>query len=155
MNKTQPLIGGTVFSHGTMDSRDAKKTQKFLQEFLGVRSVRKSKSTQYVWLGGRWIIAALNVGNKIPPRQGEGFRFGLLVRTPEEVDTAHRAAVEQQDKWDIREVRTIEDDGDTRWFALQDFDGNWWEIYHRPGHLYDDLFESGRAGAGLAAVAAK
>lgn len=135
-----PLIGGTVFSHGTMDSRDAKKTQKFLQEFLGIRSVRKSKGTQYVWLGGRWIIAALNVGEKVRPRQGEGFRFALLVATPEEVDTAHSAAVAQKDKWDIREIRAIEDDGDTRSFALQDYDGTWWEIYHRPGHLYDDLF---------------
>lgn len=141
MSGQRPLIGGTVFSHGTMDSRDAEKTQRFLQEFLGVRSVRKSKGTQYVWLGGRWIIACLNVGEKIPPRQGEGFRFGLLVATPEEVDAAHAAALDQQKKWDIREIGPVGDDGDTRAFRLQDFDGNWWEIYHRPGHLYDDLFE--------------
>ena len=141
MSARKPLIDGTVFSHGTMDSRNAVKTQKFLQEFLGIRSVRKSKGTQYVWLGGRWIIAALNVNEKTPPRQGEGFRFGLLVATPEEVDAAHAAAVEQQAKWDIRAIRPVEVTGDTRAFRLQDFDGNWWEIYHRPGHLYDDLFE--------------
>ena len=141
MNAGRPLTEGTVFSHGTMDSRDARKTQRFLQEFLGVRSVRKSKGTQYVWLGGRWIVACLNVGEKIPPRQGEGFRFGLLVATPEEVDAAHAAALDQREKWEIREVRPVEDDGDTRAFRLRDRDGNWWEIYHRPGHLYDDLFE--------------
>ena len=141
MSNTQPLLDGTVFSHGTMDSHDAVKTQRFLQEFLGVRSVRKSKGTQYVWLGGRWIIAALNVGNKVPPRQGEGFRFGLLVQTPQEVDAAHAAAIDQQNKWEIREIRDVIDDGDSRAFWLQDLDGNWWEIYHRPGHLYDDLFE--------------
>jgi catechol 2,3-dioxygenase-like lactoylglutathione lyase family enzyme len=146
-----PLIDGTIFSHGTMDSRDAKKTQKFLQEFLGIRSVRKSKGTQYVWLGGRWIIAALNVGNKIPPRQGEGFRFGLLVQTPQEVDAAHDAAIDQQDKWEIRTIRDVEDDGDTRSFRLQDLDGNWWEIYHRAGHLYDDLFDKQDAGASATA----
>lgn len=140
MSGARPLIDGTVFSHGTMDSRNAEKTQRFLQEFLGVRSVRKSKGTQYVWLGGRWIIAALNVNERIPPRQGEGFRFALLVETPEEVDAAHAAAVEQQDRWEIRAIRPVETDGDTRAFRLQDLDGNWWEIYHRPGHLYDDLF---------------
>ena len=155
MSTTKPLIDGTVFSHGTMDSRDAQKTQKFLQEFLGIRSVRKSKGTQYVWLGGRWIIAALNVGNKIPPRQGDGFRFGLLVNTTQEVDTAYKAAVEQQEKWDIREVRTVTDDGDTRSFILQDFDGNWWEIYHRPGHLYDDLFDKKGIVTKPALIAAK
>jgi catechol 2,3-dioxygenase-like lactoylglutathione lyase family enzyme len=140
MSEQKPLIEGTVFSHGTMDSRNAEKTQRFLQEFLGVRSVRKSKGTQYVWLGGRWIIACLNVGANVPPRQGEGFRFGLLVRTPEEVDAAHEAATAQQAKWDIQEIGPVQVEGSTRAFSLQDLDGNWWEIYHRPGHLYDDLF---------------
>jgi hypothetical protein len=123
-----------------MDSRNAEKTQRFLQEFLGIRSVRKSKGTQYVWCGGRWIIACLNVGANVPSRQGEGFRFGLLVGTREEVDAAHHAAVEQQPKWEIQAILPVQDDGDTRSFSLQDLDGNWWEIYHRPGHLYDDLF---------------
>lgn len=141
MSGRRPLIAGSVFSHGTMDSRNAEKTQRFLQEFLGVRSVRKSRGTQYVWLGGRWIIACLNVNDRVPPRQGDGFRFGLLVATPGEVDAAHTAALDQKEKWEIREIGPVEDDGDTRAFRLQDLDGNWWEIYHRPGHLYDDLFE--------------
>jgi catechol 2,3-dioxygenase-like lactoylglutathione lyase family enzyme len=141
MSGRTPLIEGSVFSHGTMDSRNAEKTQRFLQEFLGIRSVRKSKGTQYVWQGGRWIIACLAVGSNVPPRQGEGFRFGLLVATAEEVDAAHDAAVAQRATWEIQEIRPVRDDGDTRAFWLQDLDGNWWEIYHRPGHLYDDLFE--------------
>ncbi len=56
MSEIRPLIEGSVFSHGTMDSRNAEKTQRFLQEFLGIRSVRKSKGTQYVWQGGRWNL---------------------------------------------------------------------------------------------------
>ncbi len=141
MSERKPLIEGSVFSHGTMDSRNAEKTQRFLQEFLGIRSVRKSKGTQYVWQGGRWIIACLAVGSNVPPRQGEGFRFALLVATPGEVDAAHDAALAQRQKWDIQEIRPVRVEGDTRAFWLQDLDGNWWEIYHRPGHLYDDLFE--------------
>ena len=97
MNK--PLITGTVFSHGTMDCRDAVKTQRFLTEFLGLRSVRKSEGTQYVWLGGRWFVACLCVGEKVPPRQGEDYRFALLLSSEEEVEAAHRAAVEQKEKW--------------------------------------------------------
>ena len=141
MSGRKPLIEGSVFSHGTMDSRNAEKTQRFLQEFLGIRSVRKSKGTQYVWQGGRWIIACLAVGANVPPRQGEGFRFGLLVATPEEVDAAHDAALAQREQWEIQKIRPVQVEGDTRTFSLQDMDGNWWEIYHRPGHLYDDLFE--------------
>ena len=141
MSANPPQIRGAVFSHGTMDCRNPEKTQRFLQEFLGVRSVRKSKGTQYVWLGGRWIIACLRVGEGVPSRQGEGYRFGLLVATPDEVDAAHAAALAQQAAWDIQHVRPVQVDGDTRSFALQDLDGNWWEIYHRPGHLYDDVFE--------------
>lgn len=140
-------VRGAIFSHGTMDCRNAEKTQRFLQEFLGVRSVRKSKGTQYVWLGGRWIIACLIVGEQVPVRQGDGYRFGLLLRSPEEVDQAHVAAVAQQQQWEIREIRPVRQDGDARAFWLQDLDGNWWEIYHRPGHLYDDLFTHDEAAA--------
>jgi catechol 2,3-dioxygenase-like lactoylglutathione lyase family enzyme len=139
---TQPdSIRGTVFSHGTMDCRNAEKTQRFLQEFLGVRSVRKSKGTQYIWLGGRWFIACLTVGEQVPIRQGEDYRFGLLVASAEEVDRAHAAALAQQQEWEIHEIRPVRVEGDTRAFWLQDLNGNWWEIYHRPGHLYDTVFD--------------
>ena len=142
-----PPLRGAVFSHGTMDCRNPEKTQRFLQEFLGVRSVRKSKGTQYVWLGGRWIIACLRVGENVPPRQGDGYRFGLLVATPEEVDAAHAAATAQRGRWDIQNVYPVTVEGDTRSFTLQDLDGNWWEIYHRPGRLYDDVFAAEAAQA--------
>jgi hypothetical protein len=46
-----------------------------------------------------------------------------------------------QERWEIREIRPVRVEGGTRAFWLQDLDGNWWEIYHRAGHLYDDLFE--------------
>ncbi len=142
MSDFVPPISNAVFSHGTMDCRNPEKTQRFLRGFLGVRSVRKSKGTQYVWLGGRWFIACLRVGEGVPARQGPGYRFGLLVATPGEVDAAHDAALAQQAEWEIREVQPVRTDGDTRTFALQDLDGNWWEIYHRPGHLYDGVFAS-------------
>ena len=134
------LLNGTVFSHGTMDCRDAVKTQKFLTEFLGLRSVRKSEGTQYVWLGGRWFVACLCVGEKVPPRQGEDYRFALAVATEAEVTAAHRAALDQKDQWEIREVKDVARDGDTVSFNLRDLNGVWWEIYHRPGRLYDDVF---------------
>lgn len=141
-----PLINGTVFSHGTMDCRDAVKTQKWLTEFLGLHSVRKSEGTQYVWLGGRWFIACLCVGDKVPPRQGEDYRFALAVGSEAEVEDAHAAALAQKDKWEIREVRDVTRDGGKTSFNLRDLNGVWWEIYWRPGadaaRGYDDVFVS-------------
>ena len=58
---------------------------------------------------------------------------------PHELNSNTQA--EQKEKWEIREIGPVKIDGETRAFNLQDLDGNWWEIYHRPGHLYDDLFE--------------
>ena len=146
---TPQSIPGAVFSHGTMDCRDAEKTQDFLQNFLGLHSVRKSKGTQYVWLGGRWIIVCLKVGENVPPRQGEGYRFALRVATPQEVDKAHAAALAERERWGILEVRSVQQEGTMRTFSLRDLNGNWWEIYHRPGHLYDDVFDSAPAAAAL------
>lgn len=130
-----------AFSHGTLGVRDALKTQRFYKEFLGLSSVRKANGTQYVWLGGEWIIACLPVA-KGPEPQGVENRWGLRVATPGEVDAAHAAALAQQAEWEIRQVLPVERQaGGARSFALQDLDGNWWEIYHRPGRLYDAVFD--------------
>jgi catechol 2,3-dioxygenase-like lactoylglutathione lyase family enzyme len=130
----------TAFSHGTLGVRDALRSQRFYKEFLGLNSVRKANGTQYVWLGGEWIIACLPVA-KGPQSQGVENRWGLRVATAAEVDAARAAALAGQGEWEIREVLPIRDEDGMRSFCLQDLDGNWWEIYHRPAERYDDLFE--------------
>lgn len=140
---TDPAIAITSFSHGTLGLRDAVKTQRFYKEFLGLSSVRKANGTQYVWLGGEWIIACLPTGKAPRQKQGVENRWALCVAKPEEVDAAHEAAVAQQAEWEIAAVLPVEREGAARSFALQDLDGNWWEIYYRPGRLYDDLFAAG------------
>jgi catechol 2,3-dioxygenase-like lactoylglutathione lyase family enzyme len=138
---SKPLIDNIHFSHGTLELRDAEKTQRFYREFLGLHSVHKNKRMQYVWLGGEWIIACAARGEAMRDRQEIDNRWGLEVATPEEVDAAYKAALAQQAQWGILDVRPITTEGGARAFCLQDMDGNWWEIYHRPGHIYDDLFE--------------
>ncbi len=142
-----PPVEITSFSHGTLGLRDAERTQRFYKEFLGLHSVRKANGTQYVWLGGEWIIACLPTGKAPRQLQGTENRWALQVATSAEVDAAREAALAQQRQWDIQQVGPIELDGDTRSFSLQDLDGNWWEIFHRPGHLYDDVFEGGQVSA--------
>jgi len=142
MSSDTPTIETTSFSHGTLGVRDAVATQRFYREFLGLNSVRKANGTQYVWLGGEWIIACLPTGKAPRQLQGVENRWALQVATAAEVDAAHGAAVAQAALWQIREITPVQaDDGGTRSFCLQDLDGNWWEICHRPGHLYDDVFE--------------
>ena len=133
------------FSHGTLGLRDAEKTQRFYKEFLGLHSVRKANGTQYVWLGGEWIIACLPTGKAPREKQGIENRWALAVATAAEVDAAHAAAVAQQAEWEIEQVSPLRVEGDMRSFCLQDLDGNWWEIFHRPGRLYDDVFAAGNA----------
>ena len=65
--------------------------------------------------------------------------------TAQEVDQAHAAALAEKDKWEILEIQSIRQEDTTRSFQLRDFNGNWWEIYHRPGHLYDDVFDEVQA----------
>lgn len=136
-----PGMTTAAFSHGTLGVRDAVKTQRFYKEFLGLNSVRKANGTQYVWLGGEWIIACLPVARG-PQAQGIENRWGLRVATAGEVDAAHAAALAQRQDWDIRQVLPVERKDGARSFCLQDLDGNWWEIYHRPGRLYDALFDA-------------
>jgi len=143
----QPLIPTTSFSHGTLDCRDPLRTQRFYREFLGIHSVRKANGTQYIWLGGEWLIACLPAAKATPERQGVENRWGLRVATAAEVDAAHEAALAQQKEWEIQQVLPVREEGGSRSFALQDIDGNWWEIFHRPGELYEDVFALGEVRA--------
>lgn len=143
MSSETPQVTTTSFSHGTLGLRDATRSQRFYKEFLGLHSVRKANGTQYVWLGGEWIIACLCTGKAPREQQGVENRWALRVATAGEVDAAHMAALAQQAKWEIQQVLPIEGEGETRTFSLQDRDGNWWEIFHRPSHLYNDVFNRG------------
>lgn len=143
MSSETRQIATDGFSHGTLGLRDAIQSQRFYKEFLGLHSVRKANGTQYVWLGGEWIIACLCTGKAPREQQGVENRWALKVATAAEVDAAHAAALAQQDEWEIRQVLPVEAAGETRSFSLQDRDGNWWEIFHRPAHLYDDVFDRG------------
>ena len=85
----------TAFSHGTLGVKDAARTQRFYKEFLGLNSVRKANGTQYIWLGGEWIVACLPIPRG-PHPQGAENRWALRVETASEVDAAHAAALAQQ-----------------------------------------------------------
>lgn len=136
------LIQPELLSHGTTECRDMAKTRKFYKEFLGLGAVRLVPIAQYVWNGGPWTVVCVQVDEQ-PKEQGIENRFCLAVGTPAEVDAAYAAAVRDKDKYEIRQVLPVRTEGDTRSTFIQDLDGSWWEIYHRPGRYYDDVFERG------------
>jgi len=149
MTQDGPLANTLALTHGTLECENLPKTRRFYKEFLGLSCVREAPRVQFVWREGEWVLVCASSGQPLFAKQGIENRWGLKLATPAEVDAAHAAAVAEREKWEIREITPIraEPDG-TRGFFLQDLDGNWWEIYHRPGRLFDDLFARARAEAG-------
>lgn len=139
-----PLIPNARLTHGTIECRDILTSRRFYTEFLGLGSVRPLPEAQYLWQGGPWSLVCVGI-EEFPRPQGSENRFGLRVATPSDVDAAHAAAVRDQAAYDIRDVGAVGEADGIRGFTLRDLDGNWWEIYHRPAVLYDELFARGDA----------
>jgi catechol 2,3-dioxygenase-like lactoylglutathione lyase family enzyme len=130
-------------SHGTLECRDLDATRRFYQDFLGLQTVLRGRMAVWFRCGGGWMVASVCTGERQQALPIDS-RWCLDMSSPEEVDSAHQAAAECAAKYNIQEIRPIEQDGARRAFFLRDLDDNWWEICHRPGRLFDDEFE--RAG---------
>lgn len=140
--ESAPLIEPDCLSHGTLECVDLEKTRKFYEQFLGVNVIRHAEAAMGFWCGGDWFIACVGSGAE-PAMQPFANRWGLEVGTAAEVDDAHAAAVRDQEKWEIRQVNDIVQQDGVRSFALQDLDGNWWDIVYRDHRLFDDVFARG------------
>lgn len=134
-------------SHGTLECRDIVKSRRFYSDFLGLETVQRGDVAVWVRCGGGWMVACVCTGDQAKPLPIE-VRWCLDMRTSDEVDAARAAAVRYKDEYGIKDVLPVEGGRDGRSFCLQDLDGNWWEIAHRPGRLYDQAFGGPvRAGA--------
>ena len=139
---TAALIGDTILSHGTIECADTFASRRFYEEFLGLGSVRPLPEAQYLWNGGAWSLVCVSIGSELK-EQGSENRFGLRVGSAAEVDAAFDAATAARERYAIREIHPVTETNGVRSMILRDLDGNWWEIYHRPESLYDDLFARG------------
>lgn len=129
-------------SHGTLLCRNLKKTRQFYEEFLGLEVVRHSASSMVFRCGHRFHVACVQVGDKIIP-SGRHNHWGLDVRSREEVDRVHRAAVEMKEKYDIRHMELPRPQRGVYSFFMEDADHNWWEIQYFDGFQNEDLFDFG------------
>lgn len=126
-------------SHGTMEMHEMEPTRRFYSEFLGLETVKRGDLAVWVRCGGGWMVASVVTGEKAQPLPID-VRWCLDMATSDEVDQAHEAAHRLQQEYGIREIQEIKEGLLGRSFCLEDLDGNWWEIAHRPGHLFDAFF---------------
>ncbi len=143
ISRPGPIHGAATvaLSHGTLEVKELAPTRRFYDEFLGLETVLRGDMAIWIRCGGGWMVACVKTGDtmlELPP----AVRWCLDMGTAEEVTEAHAAAHRLQGDYGIRQVQPIARDGDETSFLLEDLDGNWWEICHRPGRLFDAVFGS-------------
>ena len=128
-------------SHGTLETRDLVAARRFYDEFLGLETVQRGEMAIWLRCGGGWMVAAVRTGDSMLPLP-PSVRWCLDMATAGEVEEAHAAALRLKDEYGMQEVQDVTRDGGQTGFLLRDMDSNWWEICHRPGRLFDEVFGS-------------
>lgn len=142
-----PIEKARGLSHGTLECHEIKPTRRFFREFLGLDTVRHGIPAFMTWrLQPRVYVACVAAGEAVIP-QGFENRWELIVANADEVRKAHEASLGMRSQYGIREVRPLETREGVTAFALQDLDGNWWEICDRDPAWYDEVFERSAGGA--------
>ena len=100
--KPAPALKLNFLSHGTLESRDLTVSRRFYEEFLGLEVIQTSPISLLIRLGGRNTIAV--VYSKKVGGMNLLNHNGLDVRTPEEVDEAHRIVCAQAEEWRLKKI---------------------------------------------------
>jgi predicted lactoylglutathione lyase len=137
------IIKPYCLSHGTLEVFSLKKSRQFYEEFLGLEVVRHGKPAMVIRLGMRFHVVCVEVGDQIHPVSLLN-HWGVDVATRAEVDDAHQKAIENKEKYNIRQVLNPQEMHGVYSFYLEDLDHNWWEIQHyQNGFQHDDFFDFG------------
>jgi catechol 2,3-dioxygenase-like lactoylglutathione lyase family enzyme len=137
------LVQPFCLGHGTLECYSLKASRAFYEEFLGLECRRHAKVSMAVRLGMRFHIVCVEVGDAVHPCNVLN-HWGLDVKSAEEVDQAHAHAVQNQEKYGIRQILPVQEQHSVYSFYLEDRDHNWWEIqYYANGFQHDDLFDFG------------
>jgi catechol 2,3-dioxygenase-like lactoylglutathione lyase family enzyme len=141
MARKKSVVNSTFMSHGTLGSTDLEATRKFYEAFLGLEIIRTSKVSMMVRLGGEHVYAVVQQRqlDKMPRINHNG----IDVPSDSDVDAAHAACLEQQEKWGLTGItKPIQQHG-TYSFHFSDNDDNAWEILSNPQGGYTWIFEQG------------
>jgi hypothetical protein len=75
---------------------------------------------------------------------GVNNHWGFELASRLDVDAAHRAARDHQDRFKIRQITDPVEAHGVYSFYVEDLDGNWWEFQHyEDGFQNEDLFDFG------------
>jgi len=131
-----------VLSHGTLECYNLKESRKFYEEFLGLECVRHAKPSMLLRCGLKFHVVCVEVGDNVHPRNVLN-HWGLDVLSDEDVDAAHRKALELKDKYKIRQVMDPSRQHGVYSFYLEDLDHNWWEVQTSASFIHDDVYDFG------------
>jgi catechol 2,3-dioxygenase-like lactoylglutathione lyase family enzyme len=139
----QPALKLKFISHGTLEVRDVDRTRQFYEEFFGFETVRTSKVSLWVRLGGDHVYVAV----KAPPGEKAVMPFlyhnGIDVESDAEVDEAYAIVMRDAEKWGLHDItKPIVQHGSYS-FYFRDMDENFWEILSNPRGGYGWMFDRG------------
>lgn len=141
--KVEPALKLRFLSHGTLESKDIDFTRKFYEEFFGFETVRPSKISLWVRLGGDHVYVVV----KTPPGQETVMPFlnhnGIDVETDADVDEAYRIVLRDAEKWKLHDISKPRTQHGSYSFYFRDADNNYWEILTNPKGGYGWMFERG------------
>lgn len=140
--KKAPIIKSQRLSHGTLLCADMKKTRRFYEDFLGLEVVRHVPAAMMFRLSTGLHVVCVECGPDKLWEMHVLHHWGIDVRTREEVDEAHRNALDLKDEYGIRKIKKPVMQHGVYSFYLQDLDLNWWEIQCAPTD-HEELFASG------------
>lgn len=140
---SEPVLKLNLLSHGTLECRNLEKTREFYERFLGLSVIRTSEVSMWIRLGGNFVIAVVQIGDRKQPMPLLNHN-GLDVASREDVDRAHQTVVEHRERWGIGKITKPVDQHGTYSFYLADLDDNWWEILVNPEGGYGWMFAAGR-----------
>lgn len=139
----EPTLKLNFISHGTLVAKDLERTRQFYEEFLGFETVKTSKVSVWVRLGGEHVYVLV----KAPPGENSVMSFlnhnGLDVSSDEEVDQAHELVVRDAEKWGLHEITKPLIQHGSYSFYFRDMDDNCWEVLSNPKGGYGWMFERG------------
>jgi catechol 2,3-dioxygenase-like lactoylglutathione lyase family enzyme len=139
----QPALKLKFISHGTLEVRDVDRSREFYEEFFGFETVRTSKVSLWIRLGGDHVYVAV----KAPPGEKAVMPFlyhnGIDVESDAEVDDAYAIVLRDAEKWGLHDItKPIVQHGSYS-FYFRDMDENFWEILSNPKGGYGWMFELG------------
>jgi catechol 2,3-dioxygenase-like lactoylglutathione lyase family enzyme len=145
-NSPAPVVGAAVLTHGTLEDRVLASARLLYEKVLGLRCVQHSPQSQLIAGRSGFGIVAVEAGTTAHP-QGRENRWLVHAGDSAAVRAAHHRASDASKELGIQSIAPIaEAEADVVAFALQDADGNWWEITSRSPSHYQALFAKGDVG---------